>query len=90
KSLHQVPQASTDAFLGESEISWEQLESQGTTGDTTWDNQAFKDQNALEAGNDFVESLESPGAVGVIDADGDSSRTDNDIAGDYFQEPPTP
>ncbi|WP_413314194.1 MULTISPECIES: SUMF1/EgtB/PvdO family nonheme iron enzyme [unclassified Prochlorococcus] len=87
KSLHQVPQASTDAFLGESEISWEQLESQGTTGDTTWDNQAFKDQNALEADNDFVESLESPAAVGVIDADGDSSRTDNDIAGDYFQDP---
>ncbi|WP_413351902.1 SUMF1/EgtB/PvdO family nonheme iron enzyme [Prochlorococcus sp. MIT 1227] len=87
QSLHQVPQASTDAFLGESEISLEQLDNQGTTGDAAWDNQAFKDQNAVEAGNDFVESLENPTAVGVIDADGDSSRTDNDIAGDYFQDP---
>ena len=84
---HQVPEASTDAFLGESEISWEQLESQGTTGDAAWDNQAFKDQNALEAGNDFVESLESPAAVGVIGADGNSDSSDNDIAGDYFQDP---
>ena len=51
----------------------------------SWDDSSFKDQNAVEAGNDFVNSLESPGAVGVIDADGNSDRTDNDIAGDYFQ-----
>ena len=89
QSLHQVADESTDAFLGESEISWEQLDSQGTTGDATWDNQAFKDQNAVEAGNDFVESLESPAAVGVIGADGNSDSSDNDIAGDYFQDPLT-
>ncbi|KGG25555.1 lectin-like protein [Prochlorococcus sp. MIT 0701] len=87
ESLHQVAETSTDAFLGESEISWEQLDNQGTTGDTTWDNQAFKDQNAVEAGTDFVESLESSGTTGVIGGDGNSDSSDNDIAGDYFQDP---
>ncbi|WP_413352228.1 clostripain-related cysteine peptidase [Prochlorococcus sp. MIT 1227] len=89
QSLHQVAQTSTDAFLGESEISWEQLDSQGTTGDAAWDNQAFKDQNAVEASNDFVESLESPAAVGVIGGDGNSDSSDNDIAGTEFQDPLT-
>ncbi|WP_413314197.1 MULTISPECIES: SUMF1/EgtB/PvdO family nonheme iron enzyme [unclassified Prochlorococcus] len=93
KSLHQQPingaNGSESSFTGSDQISWEQLDNQGLTGEAAWDNQAFKDQNAVEAGNDFVESLESPAAVGVIDADGDSSRTDNDIAGDYFQDPLT-
>ncbi|WP_413359577.1 SUMF1/EgtB/PvdO family nonheme iron enzyme [Prochlorococcus sp. MIT 1201] len=91
QSLHQAANAgaiSTESsFTGSDQISWDQLDSQGTTGDAAWDNQAFKDQNALEAGNDFVESLESPTAVGVIGADGNSDSSDNDIAGDYFQDP---
>ncbi|WP_413351164.1 leucine-rich repeat protein [Prochlorococcus sp. MIT 0707] len=87
QSLHQGSNGSESSFTGSDQISWEQLDNQGLTGEAAWDNQAFKDQNAVEAGNDFVESLESPAAVGVIDADGDSSRTDNDIAGDYFQDP---
>ncbi len=91
ESLHQQPingaNGTESSFTGSNQISWEQLDNQGTTGDATWDNQAFKDQNAVEAGTDFVESLENPTAVGVIDADGDSSRTDNDIAGTEFQDP---
>ena len=87
ESLHQVPQASTDAFLGESEISWDQLDNQGLTGEAAWDNQAFRDQNALEAGNDFVESLESSGTTGVIGGDGNETANDGGIDGDYFQEP---
>ncbi|KZR72726.1 SBBP repeat-containing protein [Prochlorococcus marinus] len=91
QSLHQQPingaNGSESSFTGSDQISWEQLDSQGLTGDAAWDNQAFKDQNALEAGNDFVESLESPAAVGVIGGDGNSDSSDNDIAGDHFQDP---
>ncbi|WP_413413316.1 Ig-like domain-containing protein [Prochlorococcus sp. MIT 0701] len=87
QSLHQGSNGSESSFTGSGQISWEQLDNQGLTGEAAWDNQAFKDQNAVEASTDFVESLESPGAVGVIDADGDSSRTDDDIAGNYFQDP---
>ncbi|WP_413398299.1 leucine-rich repeat protein [Prochlorococcus sp. MIT 1312] len=93
QSLHQQPingaNGTQSSFTGSDQISWEQLDNQGTTGDATWDNQAFKDQNAVEAGNDFVESLENPTAVGVIGADGNSDSSDNDIAGDYFQDPLT-
>ena len=93
QSLHQQPingaNGTQSSFTGSDQISWEQLDNQGTTGEATWDNQAFKDQNALEAGNDFVESLENPTAVGVIGADGNSDSSDNDIAGDYFQDPLT-
>ena len=90
QSLHQQPingaNGTQSSFTGSDQISWEQLDNQGTTGDAAWDNQAFKDQNAVEASNDFVESLENPTAVGVIGADGNSDSSDNDIAGDYFQD----
>ncbi|WP_413398274.1 clostripain-related cysteine peptidase [Prochlorococcus sp. MIT 1312] len=93
QSLHQQPingaNGTQSSFTGSDQISWEQLDSQGTTGDAAWDNQAFKDQNAVEAGNDFVESLENPTAVGVIGADGNSDSSDNDIAGTEFQDPLT-
>ena len=93
QSLHQQPingaNGTQSSFTGSDQISWEQLDNQGTTGDATWDNQAFKDQNAVEAGNDFVESLENPTAVGVIGADGNSDSSDNDIAGTEFQDPLT-
>ena len=81
KSLHNGDQD----FQGSADLSWNELDQQGTTGDAAWDNQAFKDQNAVEASTDFVESLENPTAVGVIDADGNSNQTDNDIAGTEFQ-----
>ena len=89
QSLHQAANGSESSFNGSDDISWQELDSQGTTGDAAWDNQAFKDQNALEAGNDFVESLESPTAVGVIGADGNETANDGGIAGDYFQDPLT-
>ncbi|WP_413359567.1 hypothetical protein [Prochlorococcus sp. MIT 1201] len=34
-------------------------------------------------------ALESPAAVGVIGADGNSDSSDQDIGGDYFQDPLT-
>ncbi|WP_413360809.1 SBBP repeat-containing protein [Prochlorococcus sp. MIT 1201] len=89
QSLHQAANGTESSFTGSDQISWDQLDSQGLTGEATWDNQAFKDQNAVEAGNDFVESLESPAAVGVIGADGNETANDGGIAGDYFQDPLT-
>ncbi|WP_413358191.1 matrixin family metalloprotease [Prochlorococcus sp. MIT 1201] len=88
QSLHQAANGTESSFTGSDQISWDQLDSQGLTGEATWDNQAFKDQNAVEAGNDFVESLESPAAVGVIGADGNETANDGGINGDYFQDPP--
>ena len=43
KSLHQAANGSESSFTGSNQISWEQLDNQGTTGDAAWDNQAFKD-----------------------------------------------
>ncbi len=93
QSLHQQPingaNGSQSSFTGSNQISWVELDNQGTTGDAAWDNQAFKDQNALEAGNDFVESLENPTAVGVIGADGNTTANDGDMQGTEFQDPLT-
>ncbi|NMP13026.1 hypothetical protein HI853_03990, partial [Cyanobacteria bacterium 150SLHA] len=80
ESLHQPSTAtangSESSFTGSNQISWDELDNQGTTGDAAWDNQAFKDQNAVEAANDFVESLESPAAVGVIGMNGNTINND--------------
>ncbi len=93
QSLHQQPingaNGTQSSFTGSDQISWDELDNQGTTGDAAWDNQAFKDQNAVEAGNDFVESLESPAAVGVIGADGNTTANDGDMQGTEFQDPLT-
>ena len=49
---------------------------------------ARKDQNATEAAPDYIGSLESPSATGVIGADGNTtSNSDNDITGTAFQDP---
>ncbi|NMP14322.1 hypothetical protein HI853_10805 [Cyanobacteria bacterium 150SLHA] len=80
QSLHQPSTAtangSESSFNGSDDISWQELDSQGLTGDAAWDNQAFKDQNAVEASNDFVQSLESPTAVGVIGMNGNTINND--------------
>jgi len=55
------------------------FDSQANTGDAAWGDSSFKDQNSVEASNDFVESLETPKAVGVISADA--------ISADYLQDP---
>jgi hypothetical protein len=80
KSLH----TGVDDFLGSNELSWEDLDSQG---DKTWDNTVFKEQNAFEALEGFVGSLESP-ASSVIGADGNEVANDKDMLGTYFQETP--
>ncbi|WP_413314203.1 hypothetical protein [Prochlorococcus sp. MIT 0703] len=87
QSLHQDSNGSESSFTGSDQISWDQLDNQGLTGEAAWDNQAFRDQNALEAGNDFVESLESSGTTGVIGGDGNETANDGGIDGDYFQDP---
>ncbi|KZR63595.1 hypothetical protein [Prochlorococcus marinus] len=91
QSLHQQPingaNGTQSSFTGSDQISWDELDNQGTTGDAAWDNQAFKDQNAVEASNDFVQSLESPTAVGVIGADGNTTANDGDMQGTEFQDP---
>ena len=53
---------------------------------STWDNSSFKDQNAIEADSDYVGSLESPTAAGVIGADGNTTANDGDITGIEFQD----
>jgi len=86
KTLHTGIEGS---FLGSgsqtSHITWEQLDSQGTT---TWNNTVFKDQNALEASASFIGSLESPLSTGVIGADGDLDPNNPDITGTFFQDRP--
>ena len=81
KTLH----TGDEAFQGSSDVSWDELDSQGT--DTTWDNDSFKSQNAIEAETDYVGSLESPTSIGVIGADGNDIANDNDIQGGEFQDP---
>ena len=82
KTLH----IGDEAFQGSADISWSELDSQGST--STWDNTSFKDQNATEAAPDYIGSLESPTATGVIGADGNNtSNTDSDITATTFQDP---
>ncbi|KZR64318.1 SBBP repeat-containing protein [Prochlorococcus sp. MIT 1306] len=83
KSLHDGDQN----FVGSGDVSWNELDSQGTTGDAAWDNDSFKNQNAIEASSDYVSSLEAPGTSGVIGADGNEDANDNDMQGDVFQDP---
>ena len=81
KTLH----TGDEAFQGSADVSWSELDSQGTS--STWDNDSFKDQNATEAAPDYIGSLESPSATGVIGADGNTtSNSDSDITGTAFQE----
>ena len=65
-------------------VSWIELDSQGDN--STWDNSSFKDQNAIEAEDSYVGSLESPVAGGVIGADGNTTANNNDITGTEFQD----
>ena len=79
----------SETFTGSGDLSWTDLDSQGTTGDAAWNNDAFKDQNAIEASSDYVGSLESPTATGVIGADGNDNANDDDMQGTEFQDPLT-
>ena len=53
---------------------------------STWENDSFKDQNAIEAESDYVGSLEAPGTSGVIGSDGNQDGN-NSLEGDNFQDP---
>ena len=81
KTLHTGDQD----FQGSADVSWSELDSQGDS--STWENDSFKDQNAIEAESDYVGSLESPTSAGVIGADGNNTSNDNDITGSEFQDP---
>ena len=81
KTLHTGDQD----FQGSEDVSWSELDSQGDS--STWENDSFKDQNAIEAEESYVGSLESPAETGVIGADGNATANDNDITGASFQDP---
>ena len=78
KTLH----TGNQDFLGSEHITWEQLDSQGES--SNWDNTSFKDQNAIEADDSYVGSLETPGATNVVGSDGIEDGS-NPLDGDYFQ-----
>ena len=81
RSLH----TGDEQFQGSADVSWSELDGQGAS--STWENGSFKDQNAIEAEDSYVGSLESPTAAGVIGADGNTTANDNDITGIEFQDP---
>ena len=80
KSLH----TGDEQFQGSADVSWSELDSQGDS--STWENDSFKDQNAIEAESDYVGSLEAPGTSGVIGSDGNQDGN-NSLEGDNFQDP---
>ncbi len=80
KSLH----IADEEFVGSSSLDWAEIDTQGAV---SWDNDSFKGQNAIEASADYIGSLETPGVVGVIGADGDIDPVDSDITGTFFQQP---
>ena len=80
KTLHTGDQD----FQGSADVSWSELDSQGES--STWDNDSFKDQNAIEADTNYVGSLEAPGTSGVIGSDGNQDGN-NSLEGDNFQDP---
>ena len=69
-------------------ISWDLIIFPGKSlisqGSKEWDNAVFKEQNAFEAFDGFVGSLESP-TSSVIGADGDRDANDEDMLGTTFQ-----
>ena len=78
KTLHD----GADNFLGSNKLSWEELDSQGSK---EWENAVFKEQNAFEAYDGFVGSLESP-TSNVIGADGNTDANDGDMLYNGFQD----
>ena len=78
KSLH----TGDEQFQGSSEVSWSELDSQGSG--STWNNDSFKDQNAIEAESDYVGSLESSTVSVEFDGDSNTSTNNEDIANTEF------
>ena len=78
KTLHTGDQD----FQDSTDVSWSELDSQGES--STWENDSFKDQNAIEAESDYVGSLEAPGTSGVTGSDGNQDGS-NSLDGEFFQ-----
>ena len=69
KSLH----TGDKDFQGSGDVSLSELDSQGES--STWENTSFNDQNAIEAEDAYIGSLETTVAAGDIGAD-NSNITD--------------
>ena len=81
QSLHD---GTSGGFTGSSDtFTMGHLDAQGAE---TWDNASFKNQNAIEAEDAYIGSLETTAAAGVIGADGNTTANDNDITGTNFQD----
>ena len=78
KSLH----SGDEQFQGSADVSWSELDRQGNS--STWDNDSFKDQNAIEANSGYVGSLEAPQTSGVIGSDGNQDGS-NSLEGEFYQ-----
>jgi len=87
ETLHSSLTQGDVVFTGTGDLSWAELDTQGGA---TWDNDSFKDQNAIETSGDYIGSLESPTANGVIGADGNSDANDKDMESGFFQDDPVP
>ena len=81
KSLH----VGDRQFTGSDDISWTQLDQQGTEGH--WENASFKQQNEVESelGN-FNQTLDVAGAPGVIGGDDETDSQTNNLLGTDFQD----
>ena len=80
KTLHN----GDEQFQGSADISWDELDDQGTS--SSWDNDSFKDQNAIEAEESYVGSLEAPGNNDVIGSEGNQNNN-NSLDGEAFHFP---
>jgi hypothetical protein len=75
KSLHD----GNENFTGSSEtLSWTSLKEQGNA---SWDNSSFVAQNAIEADDNYIGSLEPPVVAGTIGGD-NSSTTQDPVIGE--------
>ena len=79
QSLHS---GTSETFTGSDSLDWGSLDSQAGA---TWDNSSFKQQNAIEAEDSYVGSLETTAATGDIGADGTNDVNNNDITGTESQ-----
>ena len=81
KSLH----TGTEDFTGSSDtLNWTSLAKQDGA---TWDNSSFTAQNAIEAQDSYIGSLEAPASTGVIGTDGNTASNNGDIQGTEVQDP---
>ncbi len=79
-SLHQ----GTEDFLGSGDsLNWTSLAKQDGA---EWDNSSFVAQNAIEAQDSYIGSLESPTSTGIIGADGNPSADNGDVQATEVQD----